>query len=367
MRRSLAAVVLFAALGAIAPAADPPPLVRPVVPAGGAVRVRVPLGGPKTDLMQFKAKIGNLKGKKGDSTPVTVYFDPQPNAPTVTLQQWKAWGFAVPADRTGVIPELVITGAQLAPKPAKGRDVEYRITGLKVTLYEAPGGDKAGITDTLGLSLRDLTGGADRAFEPRVYFADRFLELTAPAGAVKRLGTGDAPAPEPQVTAEEKLVPAAMPFVGGGGYPLVGFVSVNGQTQFFDAKKQLLPVMAGLSSSSLSKPGVMMSVGMARGCGVELNKEAGPTAGKVKELRFGMQTGPGFKAQKDLVLKDVTVTINPEESGAFIWLGPAFVTEHFADGVYGCGADGTWRLHGRAKPDLLEDQKTRKPVAPKKP
>ena len=362
----LLVAALFLTLVAFAGAADPLPVVKPVVPGGGSVRVRIPLGPPKAELTQFKAHIPKPKGKKGETIDITVGVSIQPGNPGVSLQQWKAWGFDVPDNRMGVLPELIIPGAQLAPKPTKGRDVEFRITNLKLSIQEVAGGDTAGLTNTIGLSLRELTGGADRAFEPRVYFADRFLELTAPGAAVKKLNAGDMTSPDPQLTADDKLAPGFIPFTTAA-YPLVVFVSVNGQTQYISAKGDTLPVIGGMASSGMAPPGIIMSVNMARGCGVELNKEMGPTTGKVRELRFGLMTGSGFKAQKDLVLKDVTVWISNDESSSFIWLGPAFADTYFKDGVYGCASDGVWRLHGRVKPELIEDVKTRKPVQPKKP
>lgn len=98
-----------------------------------------------------------------------------------------------------------------------------------------------------------------------------------------------------------------------------------------------------------------------------MEKEPGPgeiVPGKVKELRLALLTGVG-KVPKDFVLKDVTIHINDDKSQAFIWLGPRFVEEYFVDGVYGCGSDGVWRLHGRVKVELLQDVKTRAPA--KKP
>ena len=77
--------------------------------------------------------------------------------------------------------------------------------------------------------------------------------------------------------------------------------------------------------------------------------------GTVSELRLGLQTGPGFKAQKDFVLKDVPVYVNDDKTSAAVWLGPRFVEKYFTDGVYGYGADGGWRLHGRVKPEDLDD------------
>ena len=55
--------------------------------------------------------------------------------------------------------------------------------------------------------------------------------------------------------------------------------------------------------------------------------------------------------------------VDKNNSGHFLWVGPRFVEEHFKDPVYACGTDGVWKLHGRVKPDLLLDVKTR----PKKP
>ena len=34
--------------------------------------------------------------------------------------------------------------------------------------------------------------------------------------------------------------------------------------------------------------------------------------------------------------------------------GSAFVEEYFKDGVFACGTDGEWRLHGRVKPEYFD-------------
>ena len=357
LSRLVAAALLLVVDAFVAAADAPAPLVKPVAPGGGAVRVRLPMQG-KTATGAFKAQIPNPKGKKGATTEITLHVSTMSGGTTVSIQQWKAWGYEVPPDRTGVLPELIITSAQLAPKPAKGRDIEFRILNVKVPLYEAPGGEKGGINNALGIPLSSLTGGADRACEPRVHFADRFIELSAPAAAVKKLNTGEATSSDPQVTTDDKLLPAFIPMTG----PLVTFVSVNGQTQYKRTTGKIEVVAAGLN---IGGGAITMSVSMARGCGVELDKEVGPTLGKVKELRFGPITGPGVKGQKDFVLKDVTVAISDSEDSSFIWLGSAFVEEHFKDGVYGCAPDGVWRLHGRVKPEHIDDIKNRAPA--KKP
>jgi hypothetical protein len=365
----LTAAALLAALCGYVPAADPPaPLVKPVAPAAGSTRARVPVAEDKNTVMQFKAQIPKPQGKKGETIDVTVMIESLPNVKIVTLKKWKSWGFEVPANRVGVIPELIVPAAQVAPKPAKGRDVELRFQNVEVDIVEPGGGEEPTAGCDLRLCLRDLTKGADRTFEPRVYFADKFLELTVANAAVKRLNTGDATSPDPTATADKKLVPA-MGAMRATGYPAFAFASVNGLTQYKTAAGKMETVNAGVSSATnYAAPGIVMTVNTARGCGVELEKQPGDgesVPGKVKELRLGLLTGPGFKTQKDLVLKDVTVLVIDDKTQSFIWLGARFVEEYFTDGVYGCGPDGVWRLHGRVKAELLQDIKMRTP--PKKP
>ena len=366
LSRLTAAVLLFA-LGALGAAADDPaPLVKPVVPTGNTARVRVPVAEDESTFMQFKAQFLNPKGKKGELIRAKVLLDTLPNPGKVGLKTWKEWGFEVPANRVGVIPELIIPADQIAPKAPKGGDVEFRATNVRVQIYEAPAGEPAVYGDCdLWLSLRDLTGFGEKTFEPRVHFADKFLELTVPGPALKRLNTGEATAPDPKATGGE-LVPAFGQLTGVT--PTFAFASVNGLTSYKTPTEKVERVNVAVSSiTNYPAPGILMTVNTARGCGVEMEKlpANGETVpGKVKEFRLGLLTGAGLQAQKDFVLKDVTVHVIDDKTNAFIWLGPRFVEAYFKDGVYGCGADG-WRLHGRVKPELLEDIKTRTP--PKKP
>jgi hypothetical protein len=361
----LAAAILLAC-GAFATAADdPPPLVKSVVPAAASARVRIPVAEDEKTFMQFKARIPSPK-KKGDIN-AKVLIDSIPNPGVVELKTWQSWGFEVPANRVGVIPELIIPGAQIAPKAAKGGDVEFRVTNVKVNIVESPAGMPAvyGECD-LWLSLRDLTGGADKAYEPRMYFRDRFIELTAPNAALKRLNAGAADSPDPKATGGE-LVPAYGQL--GGPSPTFAYAAVNGFTEYKTPNGKVERANVGVSSiTAYEAPGILMTLNTARGCGVKLDKmPTGDTVvtGTVSELRLGLQTGPGFKAQKDFVLKDVTVYVNDDKTLAAVWLGPRFVEKYFKDGVYGYGADGGWRLHGRVKAADLDDIKNRPPA--KKP
>lgn len=375
MHTRFALIALLFALSAVVTAADAPaPLVKPVTPASG-VRVRVPVEEDAKTFMQFKALIAHPKGKKGEkgeTIAVKVMVDTLNSYPRVELKNWKAWGFEVPQNRIGVIPEIVISGAQLSPKPAKGRDVEFRITNAKVTIVEsAAGQDSVGGGCDILLGLRDITGGADRTSEPRVYFGDKFLELSAPNTSVKKLNTGEMSSPEPAATAGD-LVPTAGTLTGNTSAPVFAFASVNSHTRYTLTTGKIETVNVGVSSfANYEAPGIAMTLNTALGCGVDMEKlprDGALGVGKVKELRLEMLTGTGFKVKKDFVLKDVTVLVSEDKTNAFVWLGPRFVEKYIADCVYGCGSDGVWRMHGRVKAELLEDTKTRmREPPPKKP
>jgi hypothetical protein len=361
----LTAAVLLTLAGMFAAAADdPPPLVKPVAPAGAAARVRVPVKEDADTFMQFKARIPNPK-KKGEMIAVKVLIDTLPNTGVVGLKTWQDWGFEIPGNRTGVIPELIIPAGQIAPKAAKGGDVEFRVANVKVDIVEPAAGEEAvyGKCD-LWLSLRDLTGGADKTFEPRVHFADKFIELTAPGVALKKLNASDVKFPDLKATGGD-LVPCSGQL--GSTIPTFAFAAVNGFTQYTTPTGRVERVNVAVSSiTNSAPPGILMTLNTARGCGVVMEKlprDGDVVAGKVREFRLGLQSGAGFKAQKDFVLKDVTIQVIDDKTQSFVWLGPRFVETYFKDGVYGCGPDGTWRLYGRVNPDFLDDIKNR----PKKP
>jgi hypothetical protein len=355
----LASLLVACALGS---AADPPPLLKPLAGTSAAPRLRFPTIGNQNQPADigFKALIPKPKGKKGEYTEITVLVSPNVGNIGHSIQQWKAWGFEVPADRNGVLPELVLLGAQVgAAKSAKGTDAEFRVTNLKVQLAEAPGGDKGGISNILSVPLSVLTGGNDRGAEPRFHVGDRFLELSAPTKSVRKLDTSDVQLREVFTTADAGLKAATVPMT----LTAFNYVSVNGFTQYQRPNGNPERV-AGYISIGGGGIDILMSITMARGCGVQLDKEMGPTSGIVKELRFGPITGPELKGQRDFVLRDVKVGLIADESSSLIYIGTRFAERHFKDGIYACGADGVWKLHGRVKPDETDDIKTR--IVPKK-
>jgi len=97
----LPAAVVCAALAARAD--DPAPLLKPVAPAGGQLRVRLPVepGFPKT--MRFSAQVPNGK-KKSELLDVTVALDTLPGQSYITAKKLESWGYAVPKGKEFLLP-----------------------------------------------------------------------------------------------------------------------------------------------------------------------------------------------------------------------------------------------------------------------
>ncbi|MFM8271054.1 MAG: hypothetical protein ACKODX_01850 [Gemmata sp.] len=373
---------LVAALSAHA-ADAPDPLLKPVTPTGTQARVRLPTKGGFPDTLRFGARVPGGKNT-GEVIDITVALDTQLGKSFVAGKTVAAWGYEVPPNREFVLPELLVPAAQVAPAVKKGgRDALVRLANVKLHVVEPPADAKNMIYQcTIALSASDLYRGGEKALEPRVSFADHFLELTVPTAepkktgpppalGLKRPGTDDFAVPEATADATPGLVPVAAPTTARGGAPLLAYVAINGMDAYPLANKNLMPVNVSVSGINNWNTGVVITLGLARGCKVEFdeNKRVGTgtgtqaqtemVEGKIKELRIGLVTGPGLKAQKDLVLKDVPVVVDKSVSEGMMWVGPRFIDAHFKDAVYATGPDGVWKLHGRCSPDALADVKTR--------
>jgi hypothetical protein len=364
------AVALAGSFAASAADEPPPPLLKPVTPAGAQqLRVRLPVtpGSPKT--MSFNAR---LKGKKqSEMIDVTVALDTLPGKSYVTTKKLQSWGYDVPKDKEFLLPELTFTAAQIAPKPMKGHDTAVRLTNIKLTVIDTPASsdDTVYLCD-LSLSATTLYLGNERAMEPRISFGDKFFELTVPTTIAKRPGTEDAQLVEVTASADTKLVPVYAPIVTRAGIPVFGYAAVNGQDAYKTADGKSVPVSVAVSSITNVPSGVVVTLGLARGCKIEMDQTAaglGATGvdtksefipGKIKELRLAVNTGPGLKTVKDIVIKDLAVLVDKNQSEGYMLLGQKFMDEFFADAVYSGTGDG-WKLHGRLDPALLFDIKTR--------
>ena len=364
-------VVLLSSAAIFAVGDEPAPLLKPAVPGAGGVRARIPIHTENkyTD-SQIRARVPGGKGKKGEMFDATIALDTLPGNGAVSTTKWKSWGYAVPKNKIGILPEIVLPAALVGTRTKGASDIEVKFRSIAVDIVDPPGDSDLIYGSDLYLRLTNLTKKADRTFEPRLYFADRFLELTVPRGSVKALGTGDGGAAETAVTRDSTRVPVATT-MAIRNVPVFAFASINGVTKYRKQDGKLQDVDVGVSSNTNWPGGIMMSLGAAHGCGIEFEdgvegKGIGAAfkttiaRGKAKEFRLALQTGPDFSLKKDLVLKDVTVYVDKADSGHFVWLGTKFIAENIADGVYTCGTDNAWRLLGRVKPELLMDVKTRK-------
>ncbi len=367
------AVGLATALSVFA-ADDPASLLKPVVPTGTQARVRVAVEGGAPRTMQFKAQVPHGK-TKAEMVSVSVAIDTQGGKSYVAAKTVEAWGYEVPKNKEFVLPELLVPAAQIAPAK-KGRDVLVRITNVKLYVTEPPAEAKNNIFNcNMSLCAADLYKGAEKTMEPRLAFADHFLELTVPATGLKRLDTDDTPLPNVTADATPTLVPSAAPTIRRQGNPVFAYVTVNGQESYKLGNGTAVPLHVSVGSINNWDTGVILSIGLARGCKVEMDERgtAGMATGaesssimipgKIKELRLGLSTGSDLRVQKDLVLKDIAVVVDRNVSEGFVSLGPKFIETYFKNGVYACGTDGVWKLNGRCDPELLFDIKTR----PKKP
>jgi hypothetical protein len=377
--RFLSGIAFFtvaSVLALSAPPVEPGQLLKPVVPGSNSIRVRIPVFEAAGTTMHFKAQIPGGKGKKGELFDVEVGVETMPGRSYVSAKLWERWGYEVPANKMIQLPELVIPASQLAPKlstksATKGYDVQVKVPTIALEIIEPPGGAEKVLRCDIHIHLSDLTRNADRTAIPRLYFQDRFLELTVPSGWVKHPGGGDEAPSDPAITADPELVVVAGPMVNKNGLQVFSYASLNGVSQYKTADGKSEQVHVSVASTSDFPPtGVSMAMGTARGCGLEMeqDKDAKATGatyetrsikGKVKELRLGVMSGPGLKTQKDIVIQDLTVFIDKSNSGNFVHLDPRFLETYFKDPIYDCGSDGIFQLHGRVKPDLLQEIKTR--------
>lgn len=346
----LGSAALFAADG-------PAPVLKPAAPPGGQLRVRVPLAEGKEKTLRLKARVADPR-KKGETIDVTASLHTLGRT-MVSQKMAKKWGYEITND-TVTFPEVILPGGQLSPKPTKGRDAELKVANLKADAVVVPG-DTTDLVPGFGtdivLALPDVVAVLGRQAEPRLYFTDKFLDLNAPPAAVKRPGTGGDPEPEPVSAAEPGLTLFAAPMTNRAG-TVFAYCSVNGQETVKTPDGTVHPVNAGISSPTPGEPGLVVSAGTARGLGLNYD-EAKPLV-TLNELRFGATGGPGLKANRDIVMKNVPAVIDTTASHPYIWVGYVFVTKHFPDAVLTTTPDGVTRLHGRIDPTLLVDPKTRK-------
>jgi hypothetical protein len=394
MRRPirLAAFALAAGLAVAAAAADDPPapILKAVVPPAGQARVRVPItGDPKTPY-RIRAQVPKPGKGKAAGEPVEIVVGINTGKRTAaTTAMVKSWGYTPGPDKHVTLPELVLVGYQIAPAPKKGKDdkkdkdsakeagkpeVLARIPGFRVECLDvvAEGTDKVLGSDLL-VGVHDLTKGQDRFHDPRLYYTDKFLDLTFDAKMVKRLPmpSGEEIDLDPPSKADPKLAVVVAPLDNRKG-PVFKTASFNGVDQIKNMLGQTEPVNVMVTAATTIDTGLIMSYGLALDLKLTLDPEKerkdfltldkkGKFIGTtVKEMRIAVLTGKDYKVAKDVVIKDLEVVVDTGDSAHYAMVGPNFVNKYFPDAIYTTGADGQLKLYGRVVPDLLHDPKGKK-------
>ena len=360
---------LLAVSLAVCAADEPPPLLKPVNVVGSSVRVRLPVTPGEPTTMSFNAQLPHGTNKQ-QMVDVVVALDTMHGKSYISAKKWESWGYNKPNTPEVILPELYVAAGQISPKPMQGHDVVVRLANLKLTLVNHTASPDGLIHQCdLCLSAQTLFSANERSFQPHVSFSDKFLEFTVPQTMVKKLGTSDVVIPEVTATDTEGLTPAFVPHKKDGNYYMFEYASINGLTAFKAANGSLTPVKVTVASITNTPTGIILPIGIARGCKVEMDEKAiGDGIGveaktefipaKVKELRIAVFTGPGLKTQKDLVIKDLEVLVNKYQSDGRVLIGQKFIDNYFVDGVYAADASG-YKLHGRVNTELLMDIKTR--------
>jgi hypothetical protein len=361
-----------------APAADEPaPLLKAVTPPAKNLRVRIPVTPGSPLPMKFNAQVPRAK-KKSELIDIVVTYDTFHNPNWITLKKLESWGYEPGKATEFILPELLIPASQVSPKVAKdaGADVLVKLTNIKLTVVNNPASTNDTIhTADMTLSALGMFQNAEQTVSPRISFGDKFIEMTVPSTSVKRSGTDAIIVSDVTISKDAKLVPSVAHTVVRNNMPAIVYAAIDGQDAYKTPEGRLIPVNCAVSSiSNNGVDGIMVTLGLARGVKLEMDPAGkGPVAlgvdiktefapGKIKELRLGLHTGPGYKVQKDLVIKDVPVYVDKNITDGYMYINQKFMDQYMVDAVYTSSGDG-WKLYGRCDPDLLFDIKTRpKPV-----
>ena len=374
--RSIAAIVVVLLLTAYDWAADAAvtPVVKPVTPAAGSARVRVPIIGDENTPYQTKGKLARPKGKPGEPIDIAIGINTGGGNARATAKMVKSWGYSIGPDKTVILPELALVGFQVAPKPSKGKDVLARIRDIKVEVLDdvADGTDKVLGTDLL-IGVYDIIRHHPRSAEPRLHFREKFLDLTLPNGSVKPAGIERESELNPLAPLDgADLATFVAPLTTRLPGPAFATASINGFDTVKGKTGMNQPLAIEITGATTTPVGVILSLGAARTIGIDVDlalaKKNGFTLAskqpaieaRVKELRISASTGKKLDTPREIVIKDFPVLVDVSESNPFVWLGPSFINRYFPDAVFAVATDGTAKLYGRVSPNLLQEAKPRK-------
>jgi hypothetical protein len=364
---------------------------KPVTPPSGAVRVRIALTDEVTGFCHFRAYLPRIKRPPssklskdlspseaaGSGTiPLTVIYEARPGRSIVSVKKWRYWGFEVPPPgKKAILPELLIPATQLLLPRQQNQDVWIRLTQIPLELVDLPGDGDTILGSDMLLSVSDLTRHAEHRWQPHFHLGELHLDLTVPIGQVRpresqEAGQAKHATPETkQFIPDTKRYSAVAAMINTKGLPVFSYVALNGKSRYPLPDGQIMPVRGVVASVLHCPGGIAMTLGAARGCGLDFRFEKVPGLGTnfkttlakahLQELRLEVFLAPDYTTRRDVLLKDLDVWVDLHDSDHLVWFGPQFWRQHFVEPVYACGPDGTWKLYARTAPHLLVDPKTR--------
>jgi hypothetical protein len=355
-----------------------------IMPPAGAVRVRIPLSEQGTGFCHFAARLplparnklhspgkstSNVSADTAREIDIQVVFDVRPGRSVVSLKKWLQWGFErPPAGQKALLPQLLIPAVQLLPKPQQHHDAWIRLSHIPIEVIDTPGDVDTIVGSDLLLSVSDLTHHGEHRWLPHLHFGQLYLDLTVPVRQIHYPGTSVQYRIDAKPVGEDQRQAVAA-VISPVGLPILTYVALNGKDRYPLPDGQLMPVRAVIASVLNCPGGIAMTMGTARGCGVELTEHKLPgqgigfkttiVRGRLHELRLEVFVAPDYTKKRDMVLKDLEVWVDSEDSDHLVWLGSQFWRRYFADPVYACHTTRHWKLYGRVNPALLVDPKSR--------
>jgi hypothetical protein len=298
-----------------------------------------------------------------------VIYEARPGCSIVSAKKWRHWGFEVPPPgKKAILPELLIPAIQLLPVRQQSQDVWIRLTQVPVELIDLPGDADTILGSDMLLSVSDLTRHAEHRWQPHFHLGELYLDLTVPIGQIRPRDSQEVRRGS-QVIADTKKYPAVAAVIPPKGLPIFTYVALNGKSRYSLPDGQIMPVRGVVASVLHCPGGIAMTVGAARGCGLDFHPDKVPGLGTnfkttlakahLQELRLEVFLAPDYTTSRDVLLKDLDVWVDLHDSDHLVWFGPQFWRQHFVEPIYACGPDGTWKLYGRVAPHLLVDPRTR--------
>jgi len=358
------AVLAFASL---ATAAEP--LVKPATIPAGSTRLRFHLESDNGSAYRVKALVLPPKtAKKGtEPTAATIAIDTAlGDMGYITVKKLKSFGFDVPVGQIVILPEVLLLGETLGPKPKPG-ELRAKANNIKLMVL-----DKAyGSEDSIGgadfqVNIDALLQGTPSQSQAWVFFGKTpIFDANYPEKSLVRPPTDAGAAPVTEFTPEalaEGRVPMMITLRAGYQLPYNGF---HGK-----------PAMAGprvvFSLGNVREPGMYVTAKMATMYELkpdpdakdlevfaDFNKKGKAVMGLIKDIRIPVGIESGFKTARELTSKDQPLILDQEQQNPALYVGPGYFGPLLQNPVMATGPDGITRVYGYVEPKSV-------PVAPKK-